>query len=173
MVLAGVFEVVVAALDETAACTNGDVLAMLEVGIAEAVSGAETAEATASSPAGTKGTSDEALVTDVPVDRERCPPGLVCQLPEWASVNERLQVRSEKHKRMERCMTCICNRRKNAQRENDGCSYGRSTYLNVLSQYVTLSGWLLKQATCDWHILRRMQRQFGAQDAVFLSKPIR
>ena len=128
---------------------------MLEVAIAEAVSGVETAEAAASSPAGTKGTSDETLVTDVLVDRERYPQGLVCQLPERASVNERLQVKSEKHKRMERCMTCICNRKKHAQRENDGWSCGSCTYLNVLSQYVSLSGWLLKQATCDWHVLGR------------------
>ena len=60
-----------ATLDDTAACTNAEVLAMFEVGIAEAVSGAETVEATASLPDDTKGTSDEVLETDVVTDRER------------------------------------------------------------------------------------------------------
>ena len=101
VVLASVFDVVAAGLVETAACTNADVLAVFKVGIAAAVSRAETVEATASGSDGITETSEEVLETDVVVDRKRYPQGLVCQLPERASVNEKLQVRSEKHKGMD------------------------------------------------------------------------
>ena len=59
-----------AALDETAACTNADVLAMLDAGIAEAVSGAETVDVTASASDGTIETSDKVLEIDAVVDCE-------------------------------------------------------------------------------------------------------
>ena len=158
MVLLAAFDVLVGqtetALHETAACTNADTSAMLGSGIAEAVSGAEIVKSIASLADDIEGTSDKVLATDVVIDRERQPHGLVCQLSERASVNEKVEVRSEKHKGMERCMVCICESKKRAstENENDGCPYA-STYFNIISRSAALFGRLLKQANCDRNVI--------------------